>query len=174
MIGDDTRKQRQRHLSSCESSGQVGTCHLQQNAAESISWALRCNQYNVVSWISLKHSGKGRKERPTGLGHSRVTWIYLILPHAVFCHTVYTPIKLLTVPARPTMPSSRLRYPNAEMGTVRSQMSEMSWILAAVLCLFIVSAYFVKHGSYYLSSLFASILPSPSFSLMALARRINM
>lgn len=45
---------------------------------------------------------------------------------AVFFHIATKPIKLLTVPAIPTMPSSRLTHPSAEVGTVRSHRSEMS------------------------------------------------
>lgn len=45
---------------------------------------------------------------------------------AVFCQALYTPSKLLVVPARPTMPSSKLAYPRAVLGTVRSQRSESS------------------------------------------------
>lgn len=45
---------------------------------------------------------------------------------AVFFHCATKPIKLLTVPAIPTMPSSKLTQPSAEEGIVRSQMSEMS------------------------------------------------
>lgn len=52
--------------------------------------------------------------------------------YAVFFQTVYTPSSELTVPARPTSPSSRLANPSAEVGTVRSQRSEMSWRVAAL------------------------------------------
>lgn len=45
---------------------------------------------------------------------------------AVFFHIATKPIKLLTVPAIPTMPSSRLTHPSAEVGMVRSHKSEMS------------------------------------------------
>ena len=46
--------------------------------------------------------------------------------YAVFFQVAQTPIKLLTVPARPTMPSSRFVYASAVLGIVRSQRSEMS------------------------------------------------
>lgn len=45
---------------------------------------------------------------------------------AVFFHIATRPIRLLTVPAIPTIPSSRLTQPSAEEGTVRSHKSEMS------------------------------------------------
>lgn len=45
---------------------------------------------------------------------------------AVFFHIATNPIRLLTVPAIPTMPSSRLTQPSAEVGMVRSHKSEMS------------------------------------------------
>ena len=46
---------------------------------------------------------------------------------AVFFHVPQTPIRLLTVPARPTIPSSRFAYPSAELGIVRSQTSDINW-----------------------------------------------
>lgn len=52
--------------------------------------------------------------------------------HAVFFHCRYTPIKLLSVPARPTKPSSSLTQLRADRGTVRSQRSEVSCSRLAV------------------------------------------
>ena len=52
-------------------------------------------------------------------------------PQAVFFHCVYTPIKLLTVPAKPTIPSSKLARPIAVAGTVKSAKSEISCKLIA-------------------------------------------
>lgn len=54
------------------------------------------------------------------------------LLQAVFFQVVHTPIKLLTVPANPTMPSSKFAYPRAVLGTVKSHRSEISWSLVAV------------------------------------------
>ena len=51
---------------------------------------------------------------------------------AVFFQVAHTPIRLLTVPASPTMPSSRFAYPRAELGTARSQRSEISWRLVTL------------------------------------------
>lgn len=45
---------------------------------------------------------------------------------AVFFHWVYIPIKLLAVPARPTMPSSKLAQASAAAGIVRSHKSEVN------------------------------------------------
>lgn len=52
--------------------------------------------------------------------------VHLPPVQAVFFHIATRPIKLLTVPAIPTMPSSRLTQPSAEVGMVRSHKSEMS------------------------------------------------
>lgn len=50
--------------------------------------------------------------------------------HAVLRHWLCKPIKLLMVPPIPTIPSSRSRYLSAEMGEVKSQTSESSWVRA--------------------------------------------
>lgn len=54
---------------------------------------------------------------------------------AVFCHAPYAPSKLLVVPAKPMIPSSKVAYPSIVLGTVRSHRSEISWRLTTCCCL---------------------------------------
>lgn len=51
---------------------------------------------------------------------------FYALLYAVFFQVPHTPIKLLTVPAKPTIPSSKFRYARAVLGIVKSQRSEIS------------------------------------------------
>jgi hypothetical protein len=50
-----------------------------------------------------------------------------LFAHAVFFHTLYTPISELVVPANPMKPSSKLANPSVVVGEARSQRSEVSW-----------------------------------------------
>ena len=89
-----------------------------------------------------------------------------------------TPIKLLTVPASPTMPSSRLMYPSTELGIVRSHRSETSCTLAPDRSLrrHGVSGLHVGHADggvardAHRSSLLLSTTPSPSCLLIDCCR----
>jgi len=47
---------------------------------------------------------------------------------------------LLVVPASPTSPSSRAIHPSAEVGIVRSQKSDTSWVRQAARSLVIISS----------------------------------
>lgn len=87
--------------------------------------------------------------------------------YTVFFHVDQTPIKLLAVPASPTIPSSRSRYPRAAVGMVKSQTSERS-------CRFVVarslrsSLLCASRPSLltYLATFLLSTTPSPSLLSM--------
>lgn len=89
---------------------------------------------------------------------------FSVSAHAVFFQVAATPIKLLAVPARPTIPSSRFKYPRAETGIVRSQMSERSWVLVAARSLetFVSSSILYWLSITYLASFLLWTTPSPS------------
>lgn len=60
---------------------------------------------------------------------------YVGVLYAALCHSDHTPISELTVPARPTRPSSIWVKPRVAAGTVKSHRSEMSRNWVAVRCL---------------------------------------
>jgi len=72
-----------------------------------------------------------RTSRPSSILRSLQLSTPMVLPHAVFAHVAKSPIKLLVVPANPTMPSSKLPNPSAAQGAMLSQRSEISCICVA-------------------------------------------